>query len=401
MPFLPIRSDLFPNLYDSVSNHKIEWNYGNMYSVQISAPIIKINKDRIQWYEYGTFHPSRLWSTMQCEPTRDAFCSIIQESPHPASVLVFPSGTVDVPVDLEQLRFPREFSTFIASNNGSLQCNSRTSNRMLSYTDNRYELSMCDLVDGNLEFVLEPDKNLLYIRQRHTNVLSMVVLSILSLYMFVRTCEHFIKLTHGRRPRFAHGSITLPFLVALFSLSKLILTPSVLILKEEITLQTVLCCYTLIHTASHLLPRLKTAGGVVEACGVHDIQEDGGFFSETGAAAVGPLIAAQTILSLELNETIDTPFLSMFVALFGLRNFLKFLNLVRLHYRQYPACKTQTIRKTIESIADTFIFACLVSIGMKVAAESREQYASNVMVVLMISILAGTLMHSITLLYLP
>jgi hypothetical protein len=38
---------------------------------------------------------------------------------------------------------------------------------------------------------------------------------------------------------------------------------------------------------------------------------------------------------------------------------------------------------------------------MKVAAESREQYASNVMVVLMISILAGTLMHSITLLYLP
>jgi hypothetical protein len=106
MPFLPIRSDLFPNLHDSVSNDKIEWNYGNMYSVQISAPIIKINKDRIQWYEYGTFHPSRLWSTMECEPTRDVFCSIIQESPHPASVLVFPSGTVDVPVDLETAEIP-------------------------------------------------------------------------------------------------------------------------------------------------------------------------------------------------------------------------------------------------------------------------------------------------------
>jgi hypothetical protein len=259
---------------------------------------------------------------------------------------------------------------------------------------------MCDLVDGNLEFVLEPDKNLLYIRQRHSNVLLMVVLSLLSLYMFVRTCEHFIKLTHGRRPRFAHGSITLPFLVALFSLSKLILTPSVLILQEEITLHAVLSCYTLIHTGSHLLRHLKAAGAVAEA-GIHDIQEDGGFFSETGAAAVGPLVAAQTILSLELNETIDTPFLSMFVALFGLRNFLKFLNLVRLHYRQYPTCRNQTIRKTAESLADTFIFACLVGIGMKIAAESREQYASNVLVVLMISILTGTLMHSITLLYLP
>jgi hypothetical protein len=91
----------------------------------------------------------------------------------------------------------------------------------------------------------------------------------------------------------------------------------------------------------------------------------------------------------------------MFVALFGLRNFLTFLNLVRLHYRQDPTCRNQTLRKTAESLADTFIFACLVGIGMKIAAESREQYASNVLVVLMISILTGTLMHNSTLLYLP
>jgi hypothetical protein len=41
---------------------------------------------------------------------------------------------------------------------GGLQCNSKTSNRMLSYTDNHYEISMCDLVDGNLEVVLIPCK---------------------------------------------------------------------------------------------------------------------------------------------------------------------------------------------------------------------------------------------------
>jgi len=138
MPFLPIHSDLFPNLHNSVSNHKIEWNYGFMYSVQISVPIIKINKDHIQWYEYGTFHPSCPWRMMECQPAREEFCSIIQESQHQASVLVFPSGTVDESVDLEQLRFPREFSTFMASNNGSLHCNSRMSNCMLSYMDNSY-----------------------------------------------------------------------------------------------------------------------------------------------------------------------------------------------------------------------------------------------------------------------
>jgi hypothetical protein len=41
---------------------------------------------------------------------------------------------------------------------------------MLSYTDTRYEISMCDLVDGKIEVVLIPGKNILYIRQNKADV---------------------------------------------------------------------------------------------------------------------------------------------------------------------------------------------------------------------------------------
>jgi hypothetical protein len=306
---------------------------------------------------------------------------------------------------------------------GGLHCDAPTSNRMLSFTDNSYDISMCDLVDGNLELVLEPDANLLYIRQRGASLWLTVVLSFLSLYLFVKTCEHFIKLVHGHRPCFAHGSITLPFLVAVASLVKLAVTDSVLILQEEITLQIIICVYTVIHTGVHIRQHLTTmmtanagtatATAAGKAPGAHgegckDSTSEGGaaethsdFFSEKGAAAVGPLVATQTLLSIELNQTIDTPFLSIYVVLFGLRNFLKFLNLINLHCRRDALSKSAKLRKTAETLADTFVFTCLVGIGMQVAAESREQYASNVWVLYVISILTGTLMHRITLLYVP
>jgi hypothetical protein len=161
MPGIPINDQVFPNIHAASGNSKIEWDFGLMYAIQLTASFIRVDADQIQWYDYGRFHASTLWTPLVCEPARNAFCSIVQED---ASVLVFPSGIVDMPVDMQKLKLPREFEHFF-EDIGGLQCNSRTSNRMLSYTDNRYEISMCDLVDGSLEVVLVPGKNILYVRQ--------------------------------------------------------------------------------------------------------------------------------------------------------------------------------------------------------------------------------------------
>ena len=384
MPVIPINSQVFPNLVSG--NTKIEWDFGLMYTIQMTASFIRIDADQIQWYDYGRFHASPLWTPFACEPARNAFCSIVEDET-PASVLVFPSGNVDMPTDVTKLDLPREVKRFFEKI-GGLQCNSKTSNRMLSYTDTRYEISMCDLVDGKIEVVLS--KNILYIRQNKADVFVTVLLSLLSLYLFVKTCEHFIQLSHGKRLGFAHGSVTVPFLVALSTAIKLISTESVLIIAEETTLQQILCAYTLIHTSIAMQSNLRKP---------HVKHEKTDFSSDRGGTAIGTLIAAQVLLSLELNQTIDSPFLSIYVCLFGLRNFLKFLNLIRLHYNSKTLQTSAKVKKTLETIADVVVFVCLMVIGMRVSADSGTDYGSAVGSVLLISMLSGALAHSITTLY--
>jgi hypothetical protein len=390
MPQIPINDQVFPNLHTASGNTKIEWDFGLMYAIQITASFIRIDADQIQWYDYGRFHASTLWTPLVCETTRNAFCSIVEEKT-PFSVLVFPSGTVDMPVDTAKLELPREFHQFF-ENIGGLQCKSKTANRLLSYTDNRYEISMCDLVDRNLEVVFIPGKSILYIRQHKVDVFVIVLLSLLSLYLFVKTCEHFIQLSHGKRTGFTHGSVTVPFLVALSVSIKLIVAESVLIIAEETTLQQILCVYTLFHTSIAIHAQRKAP------CVKFENKD---FSNDRGGTAIGTLIAAQVLLSLELNQTIDSPFLSIYVSLFGLRNFLKFLNLLRLHYHSQTLTTFRKVKKTLETIADTCVFICLIVIGMKVSTDSGDDSASAVGSVMFISMLSGTLAHSITTLYVP
>ena len=213
MPEIPINSKAFPHLRTAVGDTPIQWDFGSMYAIQLTASLIRIDANQIQWHNHGRFHASGLWTPLRCLPARSAFCSIVQDEPE-ESVLVF------------------------------------------------------------------------------------------------------------------------------------------------------------------------------------------------GGTVIGMLIAAQVLLSLELNNTIDSPFLVLYVSLFGIRNFLKFLNLVLLHYKRVDhSTKKQVdnstrLKKTCELLSDVFVFGALVVIGIQVSVNSTEEYMSSAGTVLLISVLGGTLAHSITLLHL-
>lgn len=392
---------MFPNMHTSDGFTKVRWNSGLMYAVHLTASFIRVDSDNIQWHFYGTFHASSLWTPLTCAPTRDAFCELTQDN---ASVLVFPSETVDMPVDVRHLVLPPDFKRFWESS-GGLLCNSKTSRRQLSYTDNRYEISMCDLVDGDLEVVLVPLSNVLYVRKHRQDILVLVALSAVSLYLFVKTCEHFIAIAQGRRLGFRHSHVTVPFAIALVVAFKLVFTESVLVIAEETTIQAMLCVYTLLYAGvclwQHWSGAADTEGGEQDASterGEKHASAHSDFFSAAGGTAIGLLIAAQVLLSIEMNETIDSPFLSIYIVLFGLRNFLKFLNLVRLHYDMHHGIVRY--KKMAEAVVDIFVFAALVEIGVNISAESTEDYVLSVVSLLLTSVFCGALTHGITTLYL-
>ena len=241
-----------------------------------------------------------------------------------------------------------------------------------------------------------PDTNTLYIRQHREVVGFLTLLSLLSLYLFVHTCEHVIALCHGKRMPFNHGSVTVPFIIALTVVMRLLSAESVLILAEEVTLQVILSLYVLVHASIRLCLHTKK----------RKVEDKLDFSDPQGGTVIGMLIAAQVLLSLELNNTIDSPFLVLYVSLFGIRNFLNFLNLVLLHYKRVDhSTKKQVdnstrLKKTCELLSDVFVFGALVVIGIQVSANSTEEYMSSAGTVLLISVLGGTLAHSITLLHL-
>jgi hypothetical protein len=391
MPEIPIDRKAFPHLRTAVGGTPIQWDFGSMYAIHLTASLIRIDADQIQWYKHGRFHASGLWTPLRCLPARNAFCSIVQDEPE-ASVLVFPSGVVDMPVDITKLLLPSDFRRFF-DGLGGLACKTKNSNRMLSYTDNRYEMSMCDLVDGHLEVVLTPDTNILYIRQHREVVGFLTLLSLLSLYLFVHTCEHVIALCHGKRMPLDHGSVTVPFIIALTVVMRLLMAESVLIIAEEVTLQVILSLYVLVHASIRLCLHTNK----------RKVEDKLDFSDPQGGTVIGMLIAAQVLLSLELNNTIDSPFLGLYVSLFGIRNFLKFLNLVLLHYKRVDKSTKKRVaddptllKKTCELLSDVFVFGALVVIGIQVSANSTEEYMSTAGTVLLISVLGGTLAHSIT-----
>ena len=356
-----------------------------MYTIHLTASFIRIDANQIQWYNYGRFHASGLWTRFRCLPSRTAFCSIVDSE---SSVLILPSGVVDMPVDQDLLRLPAEFERFLQSINGQL-CTSATANRMLSYTDNRYEISMCDMVDGELEVVFIPGTNVLYVRQHHENTIFVLLLSLLSLYLFVQTCEHFIQLSRGRRKGFEHKSITIPFIVASVLFAKVVLVENVLVVVEETILQLILILYTLMHTSIRLWLHTRKTDDSADS-----VEEHGG-------TAIGVLLTTQVLLSLELNFTIASPFLQIYVCVFGIRNFLKFLNLLLRHYKKDNRSLGTHLKKTCELLSDVFVFGCLISIGIKLSSENTDVYVSTTANILLVSILGGTLAHSITSLHSP
>lgn len=424
MPEISISDKIFPNMHTSDGFTKLRWNSGLMYAVQLTASFIRVDSNSIQWHFYGSFHTSSLWTPLTCTPARDAFCELKQDN---ASVLLFPSETVDMPVDARDLVFPPDFKRFWESS-GGLLCNSKTSRRQLSYADTRYEISMCDLVDSDLEVVLVPLSNVLYVRKHRQDILLLVALSALSLYLFVKTCEHFVAIAHGTRLGFRHSHVTVPFVIALVVAVKMVVAESVLVIVEETTVQAMLCAYTLVYAGvclwQHRSAAADTTGGKKGAehsekgaargdmaasaesgeknAGVErggkDKSAQADFFSAEGGTAIGLLIAAQVLLSIEMNETIDSPFLQIYIVLFGLRNFLKFLNLVRLHYAMYQGLVR--FKKTAEAIVDLIVFAVLIEVALNISAENTEDYMLSAASLLLTSVVCGALTHAITTLHL-
>lgn len=425
MPFLQIQNDKFPFLYSG--DQKIEWNSGKGFEIQINSNIIKITQNQIQWFMKGRaikslFKEQTVWSRLPCKPHYECLCKVQcsndlmldEQCTANTSLRLFATDAITTPVFINDLKVPNSFLPFVQG------CVSINSNRQLRFDDTEYEVSLCDLTDSKLEFVLDTKTNSLLFSESKHSIGMVIIIVVTVLFFFVKVCEKFSMILSKQQIQFSHFTCTLPcFLGTLVLLqhgSAALMSDLRFVVQEEMQCDFILAIYTIVYNCTILYSHFFTeeivedgeAESLVAAHHCTDIkhtipsQHSRQVYSKE-AIAIGPLISVQLMLTARLNNTYDTPFFYLLLQLFSLRHFFKFLNLVRLYIphwkRQAETASSAIVSQHVLNICQFFmdsivlylLFVWLVRITCVDEHEVFFTSASN----FLISILLGTILHAI------
>lgn len=406
MPFILLRDDSFPYLISSnmapVPTNALQWNLGTLFSVQITSSFIRINKRNVQWFMLGQaasdtswpylidFKHMPSWHVLPCTPVLNALCEVQQDN----DMLLFPSTVVDMPLDFKQLRLPHNMQTHLHN----VTCSSPSAKRVLNTADTRYEVSLCDLIDTNLEFVLEPQHGLLYWRQVQVSTAWMILSTVLTLYFFTKVCEHMLLVLNRKNAIFSHSTTTLPLCIAVYLMYEHVRVQSYMLLYDEILLHWILLFYVVAQAAYQLFVRVLSAyedPNCFRMIWNNLAKEDRELFN---GVSVSLLLSIQFTLTAQMQCSYDNPFFSILLFIFGIRNALKFFNLIRIHVRKLQGTSTVGIPSHVLKFghwaADTVVYASLLVLGLRLSSQGPEAYITAVTGQMFMSLLAGAALHA-------
>jgi hypothetical protein len=420
----------FPFLVSATSRVPVEWNFGPLFNVLITSRYVRINELGIQWcvlcglpaLDLSRFEELQFltrthgWKKSgSCLPTHDAFC----RTPSTADIqlIFFPTRRVDVAI--QHNAFAKNLQA----------CHVQTANRNIIASNTNYEVSLCDIVHSKLDFVLDVNNATLYWRENKKPLWWDLLLTLSSLYFFTRVCENLAMLVQGERKAFSWFTTTA--IVVMLLLTRILqgtgLLTQHLVTQEELALNLILEFYCYLYTfaelstfpsmtifltkfyntatklyksaspecsqTSHEREKLLAAAQKIEKttsiyrrpCKGEDI------------SSLGTLVAVQLIMTAQLQNTYENPFLGILTLVFGIRCFLKFLNYTLL----YTVCERSEknnkilaqkfIFLSIDTITLTFIF----ELAVRISASSDMEYASTATGMLIIIVFGGTFLYTV------
>ena len=205
MPFVSLRDDTHPHLVLDANTDVMPWETGKLYEIGLASSFLRITARGLRYESYqftntknhSVFVAPKDWKNTNCMPVHGAMC---QEVSSNGTVMHwFPTGVVDLPESMNVFKSPtlNTQSSYInwmmttpRGNNSYHTCINSASNRAIVATDNRYEVSLCDLLDNNLDIVLDLKQNRLYWRQDITPLWIYVFISVLGVWLVSSLAEN-------------------------------------------------------------------------------------------------------------------------------------------------------------------------------------------------------------------
>lgn len=383
-----------------------------MHNVLLTSRYVRISELGIQWctlcgkpaLDMSRLPVLRFWtgmggwhSSLPCVPTRDAFCRTTHTADK--AVTLFPTDRVDVA--LKQNVFADALHA----------CHSQTANRNIATMNYDYQVSLCDIVHSKLDFVLDIENAVIYWRQNDKPLWWSLCLTLTSLFFFTRVCEHLALLVRGERRPFS--PFTTLAIICMLLLCRVLEAAGVLtqhlVTQEELTLNLVLEIYCYVYIVAELITStsLSLAWHRLWYRGYDQILPEEEHKQSTSTcdennctqdiSALGSLVAVQLILTAQLQNTFENPFLGILTLLFGTRTFLKFMNFTLVH----TACPRSSSRdwnvgrKLFFLSVDTFTLVCVLELAVRISARNEIEYASTATGMLIIIVLGGAFLHAV------
>ena len=303
------------------------------------------------------------WNYALCAPISNALCQ--EMSSH--KQLWFPDFAADVPDNWHKI--PQTALTTLV--NTSQACVSEITNRVINIQDDRYEISLCDLLDANLDVIytrdLDSHDTILLWKQDNTSFYEFLLLALVAIYLIscvsqniadMFTAAHDIisrKDNKSKIAMLASTDVTYQIQNA-FVLSILIyslicfflIDRDVLVTVADVTLFIHTCAYCSLTLVFHFLGLPKVFYVTSDDNGAL-LQMEGGIPGHN----ISLLTACLLLMSVKVHHTFDNPYLTFLVVLFGWRTFVKVF-----------MCKQIYKDQVFSALLDLILFFSLLSNGL-------------------------------------
>ena len=386
MPTLALSRRSFPVLLRAGGHAPLHWNHGELYNALLSSSMIRIGERGLAWCQTCELPHDWLLELsgrehVACNTTRDALCTA-HDTQHNVTMRLFASTHVTIPMDLSTLEPTGTHAAFdklwgvLAEG-----CTRDGAGRQLVAGVRNYDVTLCDLIHNKLDFVFYPQQNSFTWRRRNEPVfdslLWTVLVSVTVIILFSRVCTNLTEIVRDHERVFSWpvtivaGSSTV---LSYFAMQHNDFSTEERVLSLVLHVYVWVCIFLLLISKCVLIFKCVINGP-------HDS------LNTTGA-----LIAVLLLLTAHLQNTYETPFLSILVIIFGARSFLKFLNFALVHTQQ--KCLF-VCYKLVILLCDTFVFLAVLELAVRSGARKKTEYAITAAGLILLSILGGVFLHSV------
>ena len=372
----------------------LPWDYGRLFGLRMGSNYIRVTARGVQFSTMAALSTMRSvenlgWTAnASCVPTPNALCR------EGRGLVFFPDNVVDVPYDFSQI--PSNTITDYFENGSS--CLRAQSMRSISITDTQYELSLCDLMDANMDILIDCTTDTMYWRQDKTTTAEYMFISLMCVYLMSCISANVVKLssTDGFHITWLDIVVLLANILYL-AVEFVVLELRFLVSTGDVTLAIVLWIYVCLETLAVLYFLVQrgdwqlacwTRGAAAPVAAQRSLP--GRLYFMGGISVYTALLM---LLTLRVHYTFDNPYLHILSVMFGSRTFLKVSGPLHLQAPDDAQSHGKSSNRVVVALLvvyDTFCFCVVLALGVGMSADHDFEAMQQQTMLVVVSMLLAT-----------